>query len=100
MSLYLFQDDGSTRLPFTLKWLNLWEALAQPQSSAASSMVWLDLQGAPSSRQQPKVSSNCQIWEPAPGMNPHLLDVVFRGHWEVSAMDGEDNRRQVRGIIT
>lgn len=25
-------------------------------------------------------------------MNPHLLDVVFRGHWEVSAMDGEDNR--------
>lgn len=33
-------------------------------------------------------------------MNPHFLDIVFRGHWEVSATDGEDNRRQIRDYMT
>ena len=27
----LFQEEGCPRLPFTLTWLVLWEALAQPQ---------------------------------------------------------------------
>ena len=28
---HLFQEDGCPRLSFTLKWLILWEALAQPR---------------------------------------------------------------------
>ena len=38
-SLHLFQEYQCPTWPFTLKCLVLWEALAQPQGSAASAVV-------------------------------------------------------------
>ena len=88
-SPHLFQED---RCP--IQWLVLWEALAQPQGSAASAMVWHGLQRAPSFQQQPKGSCKLQFENQPSVFSPHLEDVGLSWHWVVDAIDGEDNRGQ------
>ena len=72
----------------------LWEALAQPQGSAASAIVRVGLQRAPSSQQQPKGSCKFLFENPPSGFSPHLEDVGLSWDWVVDAIDDEDNRGQ------
>ena len=70
----------------------MWEALAQPQGSAASAIVWHGLQRARSSQQQPKGSYKLQFENQPSILSPHLENVGSNWHWVFDAIDGEDNR--------
>ena len=97
VSPHLFQDDQCPRRAFTLKWLVLWEALAQPQGlrgSAASAIVPDGLERAPSPKQQPKGSCKFQFENHPSGLSPHLEDVGSSWPWVLDAVDGEDKRGQ------
>ena len=72
----------------------LWEALAQPQSSAASAIVQDGLQRAAFSQQQAKGYFKF-LFENHPSVfSPHLEDVGLSWDWVVDTIDGEDNRGQ------
>ena len=87
-------EGGSARLPFTLTWLVLREALAQPQGSAASAMVYHGLQRAHSSQQQPKSSRKLQFENQTSVFSPYLEDVGSSWHSVVDTVYGEGNRGQ------
>ena len=72
----------------------LWEALAQPQSSAASAIVQDGLQRAGFSQQQVKGYFKFLFKNHPSGFSPHLEDVGPSHHRVVDAVDGEDNRGQ------
>lgn len=63
-------------------------------------MVWLDLQGASSSRVLSHIPANPRFEHQAPGLSPHLPDVGTGWHWVVDAVDGEDDVRQSVDSVT
>ena len=67
--------------------------------SAASAMVWLGLQWAPSSQQQPKGFRKFLFENQPPGLAPHL-DVSLSGRRVVFAIDHEDERRHGTDFVT
>ena len=92
VSPHLFQNDQCPRLPFTLKWLVLWEALTQSQglSSICNGVTW----SAEGGLLPAAVKGFLQvpIWEPNLRVrSPHLEDVGSSCHWVVDAIDGEEN---------
>ena len=93
-SPHLFQEDQCPTQPITLKCLVLWEALAQPQGSAASAMVYHGLQRAHSSQQQPKSSRKLQFENQTSVFSPYLEDVGSSWHSVVDTVYGEGNRGQ------
>ena len=92
--LHIISERSASHTALYSQGIVLWEALAQPQGSAASAMVWHGLQRAPSSQQQPKSSCKLQFENQPSVFSPHLEDVGSTWHWVVDAIDGEDNRGQ------
>ena len=74
--------------------LFFWQALTQPQGSAASAMVWHGLQRAAFSQQQAKGYFKFLFENHPSGSSPHLEDVGLSWDWVINTIDGEDNRGQ------
>ena len=75
---------------------------AGPATGAQQHQPWCGLacRGPLPPNSSPRVLANPRFGNQPPKLPPHLLEVVFRGHWEVHAIDSEDNRRQGLGTVT
>ena len=71
-----------------------WQALAQPQGSAASATVEDGLQRAAFSQPQAKGYFKFLFENHPSGFCPHLEHVGLSWDWVTDTIDGEDNRGQ------
>ena len=72
-----------------------------PATGAQQHLPWYGLacRGSLPPNGSPRVLANPKLGNQTPKLSSHLLEVVFGGHWEVHAIDSEDNRRQGLGTV-
>ena len=60
----------------------------------------LACRGHPLPTSSPRVPASPRFENQPPGLAPHRHDVVFRVHWVVNAIDGENDRRDCSMDVT